>query len=329
MDPLLEIKRSPIDALVCLGANLPHELPGRDQITRALSHIPFVASFATHEDEMSHVSHITIPVPMGAESWDIPAPAWGFPTAAIQVQRPALVPVLELQSAEDIVIQIASAGIAGPRFRPRGESMQQLVERAVESIVSGRRGMLVSSDEARSIAQGGAGPAGERLLSGEAIWIPDGGPPPTRTRARPIASVLTPLVEPAPGQIWLMAFDGPAIHGGRILNRPMMMELSGHWRGRAWESWVEINPVDARRLGIRNGDSVRIRGPRAEIVCPGVITAAVARGVAAAPVGFGQRAMGRVARGHGVNVLDLPNASFDAESDAPIWGPIPVFLSKA
>ncbi|MHC4180550.1 MAG: molybdopterin-binding domain-containing protein, partial [Planctomycetota bacterium] len=57
--PLFEIKRSPVDVLLCVEANLVHEFPGTDQITRALSHVPFVASFSTHEDETSGVAHVT------------------------------------------------------------------------------------------------------------------------------------------------------------------------------------------------------------------------------------------------------------------------------
>jgi anaerobic selenocysteine-containing dehydrogenase len=108
----------------------------------------------------------------------------------------------------------------------------------------------------------------------------------------------------------------------------MMMELSGLWHGIAWESWIEIHPHDAARLGVGGGDRVRVRGPRAEIFCRAVVTASVTPGAAAAPVGFGHRAVGRIAKGQGASILELPNTTVDDETGAPAWGPVPVFVDK-
>jgi anaerobic selenocysteine-containing dehydrogenase len=330
LQPLLEIKRSPVEVLICVGANLVHELPGRDQIARALSHVPFVAYFSSHEDETSQVAHVTFPTLLSSESWDLPAPAWGHPEPAIQVQRPAMVPVVEGWSVEDVILSLASKGAAGPGFKAPATEAKGLVEAAVGAIVDMGRGRLVDSRGSSPLSDVDAGKARRALLAGEAVWLAEpekaAGKP---QRAARVEGPAPPLVDLAPGQLWLVPFDAPAIQGGRVLNRPMMMELSGLWHGISWESWIEIHPHDAKQLGVRERDLVRIRGPRAEIVCRAVVTRAVARGVTAAPVGFGHRAMGRVARDQGGNILELPNTKMDEETGAPAWGPVPVFLVKA
>jgi anaerobic selenocysteine-containing dehydrogenase len=330
LQPLLDIKRSPVDVLLCVEADLVHELPGRDQIARALSHVPFLACFSTLENETSRLAHVTIPTLLDLESWDLPAPAWGVPEASLQVQRPAMVPVVEARSVEDVVLDLASAGVAGPGFAPRGKNARKLVEAAVGEIAKRGRGELVDARGRRALASVGARSAVTSLVSGESVWVAasESGPTTSRTKATP-AAALRPGPDLAPDQLWLVPFDSAAIQSGRILNRPMMMEISGMHYGFAWETWVEIHPSDARRRSIRSGDRVKIRGQRAEISCRAIVTRTVTRTVAAVPVGFGHEALGRVAAGTGASPLKLPNTVLDARSGAPAWGPVPVFIERA
>jgi molybdopterin-containing oxidoreductase family iron-sulfur binding subunit len=329
--PLFEIKRSPVEVLVCVETDLVHELPGQDQIARALSHIPFVASFSTHEDETSKLAHLTLPTLFDLESWDLPAPAWGVPETSLQVQRPALVPVVDARSVEDVILDLASAGVAGAGFSPPADDAKGTVAAAVGALVERGRGDIVESRGRRKLASLKASSAVRALLSGESVWVapPEPGPGARRSTST-AAGPPTAAPQLAPDQLWLVPFDTPAIQRGRILNRPMMMEMSGMLHGLAWESWLEIHPDDARRRGISNGDRLKIRGPRAEISSRAVVTRGVAPTVVAIPVGFGHEALGSVAvAGTGGNPLALPFAVFDDETGAPAWGPTPVFIVKA
>jgi anaerobic selenocysteine-containing dehydrogenase len=330
LEPLFEIRRSPVDVLLCIEADLIHELPGRDQIARALSHVPFVASLSTHEDETSQVAHVTLPTLLGLESWDLPGAAWAMPEATLQVQRPAVVPAVDARSVGDIFLELASRGTAGAGFDPPARDGKGLVAAAVRVIVEDGAGDLVESRGRRALATTSASHANRSLLSGEAAWIaateaePGADGPPD-----PIAAAPAPVPDLAPRQLWLVPFDAPAIQRGRILNRPMMMELSGLVHGLGWESWMEIHPEDARARHIVSGAQVRVRGPRAEIVCRAVVTRTVTPGVAAVPVGFGHQALGNVAAGRGANPLELPFAALDVRTGAPAWGPVPVFVERA
>jgi anaerobic selenocysteine-containing dehydrogenase len=330
LQPLFEIRRSPVDVLVCVEANLVQELPGQDQIARALSHVPFVASFSSQEDETSRVAHVTLPTLLDLESWDLPAAAWGVPVAALQVQRPALVPVVEARTVEDVVLELAAAGVAGSGFSAPAQDNKKMVQAAVDIIVKSGRGELVESARRRPLDSVDAAAATRALLSGEAVFVAPAEAGPSTARAQAVAPAeAPPLPDLGPEQLWLVPFDGPAIQRGRILNRPMMMELSGMLHGLAWESWVEIHPADARRRNIRSGDRVKIRGPRAEIPSRAIVTRSMTPTTVAAPVGFGHEALSSKAAGHGANTLELPFAVLDLETGAPAWGPIPVFIVKA
>ena len=330
LKPLLETKHSAVEVLICIEANLAHELPGQDQVSRALSHIPYVASFSTHEDETSKLAHLTLPSLCDLESWDIPSPAWGVPDAAIQVQRPAVQPVVDGRSIEDTILALAAAGVRGSDFRAVATDAEGLVKAGVQIIVKGGRGKLVDAEGERPLRAVDPAAASDALLAGEAAWLDEPAPGPmTRDERAAFTSALSSPTDLAPKQVWLVTFDAPAIQSGRILNRPMMMELSGLWHGLAWESWIEIHPEDAQQFDLVNGDRVSIRGPRAEITARTVVTSSIARGCAAMPIGLGHRALGSVAAGHGANPMDLPHTALDEETGAPVWGPIPVFIAKA
>ncbi|MHC4933546.1 MAG: molybdopterin dinucleotide binding domain-containing protein [Planctomycetota bacterium] len=330
LKPLLEIKRSPVDVLLCIEANLVHELPGRDQIARALSHVPFLASFSSHEDETSRVAHVTIPTLLDLESWDLPAAAWAVPEASLQVQRPAVVSAVDARAVEDVFLDLAADGVAGAGFSPPAEDGRGLVEAAIHAIVGRGRGELAEAGARRPLAAKSPAAAVRSLLSGESVWVAAAEPGPMAEPADGgSANPPAPTPDLAPGQLWLVPFDAPAIQRGRILNRPMMMELSGLVHGLGWDSWVEIHPDDARARNIASGSQVRIRGPRAEIASRALVTRSITPGAVAAPVGFGHRDLGSVAEGRGANPLELPFAELDEETGAPAWGPIPVFIEKA
>lgn len=329
LQPLFEIKRSPVDVAMCVHANPVQEFPGRDQIARALSHIPFLAAFSSHEDETSRLAHVTIPTLLELESWDLPAAGWGVPEPAVQVQRQALVPVVDARSVEDVILDLASSGLAGPGFSAPARDSRGLVEAALVSISRSARGELVGEDGRRPLASVASADATKMLLSGESVWVPEPSSGPRAPAHGAQGAPPRPMPDLAPEQMWLVPFDSPAIQRGRNLNRPMMMELSGALHGLGWESWVEIHPIDARARGISSGDSVRLRGPRAEIPCRAIVTRSVTPSVLAAPVGFGHEALGQVAAGTGSNPLELPYAVFDPNTGAPAWGPVPVFIVRA
>ena len=328
--PLLKTKRSSIDILICIEANLAHELPGLDQVKRALLHIPYVVSLAPYEDEISQLSHLTLPTLLDLESWDIPAPAWGVPQPFVQIQRPAVDPVVDGRAVEDVFLALADAGVRGAEFEVPANSAQELVEQGIGVIIRGRRGTLIDREGHHQLSSVDSASAAKALLDGEAGWLDDTALAATdRATAHPVTILPKPQGDLAPDQNWLVVFDNPAIQSGRVLNRPMMMELSGFWHGLAWESWIEIHPDDARRTGISNGDGVLVRGPRTEIQARAVVTRSVVPGCVAMPQGLGHLAHGQVARGHGANPMGLPSVVFDEETGVPAWGPVPVFIKKA
>jgi anaerobic selenocysteine-containing dehydrogenase len=102
-----------------------------------------------------------------------------------------------------------------------------------------------------------------------------------------------------------------SIRDGRNANEPWLQESPDPLTTVVWDSWVEINPQTAAKLGIVEGDIVEITSQSGSIktqayVFPGIHPEAIA-----VPVGYGHKGMGRYANGVGANVYSVLDPVFD------------------
>jgi molybdopterin-containing oxidoreductase family iron-sulfur binding subunit len=131
---------------------------------------------------------------------------------------------------------------------------------------------------------------------------------------------LEALLKPASSQGYrLQTFPALGHFDGRGASRPWLQELPDPLTQAVWGSWVELNPVDARKLGVRTGDRVRVRSRHGEIQAPAYVYPGIRAGEAAMPLGQGHTASGRTATGVGVNVMALLDRQPDAQTGGQRW----------
>jgi anaerobic selenocysteine-containing dehydrogenase len=106
---------------------------------------------------------------------------------------------------------------------------------------------------------------------------------------------------------------GTGTHG--IL--PCVLQRVGVHESVEWNSWAEISTSDARLHGIRNLDWIWVESPAGKVRVRAVVYAGAGPGVVNMPYGLGHTAMGRWARGRGVNPLQLLVAERDPLSGLP------------
>jgi molybdopterin-containing oxidoreductase family iron-sulfur binding subunit len=105
-----------------------------------------------------------------------------------------------------------------------------------------------------------------------------------------------------------------AMHDGRGANLPWMQELPEPMTSIVYGSWVEINPATASRLGISDGDLLRVTSEQGSIEAPAVLFPAIMPDVIAMPVGQGHDSFGRYANGRGVNPIQILAPTVDPTS---------------
>jgi len=107
-------------------------------------------------------------------------------------------------------------------------------------------------------------------------------------------------------------------------NIPMLMEIES-------ENWVEINPEDAKKYGIKDGDYMVIESPLDSVVIRAKVTEGLIPGVVCAVhgFGFGRWAVGRTAKGKGAFTNKLVDIHVDPVSGATAYNECKVRVRRA
>lgn len=116
---------------------------------------------------------------------------------------------------------------------------------------------------------------------------------------------------------------------GRATNRPHLMDISGQYPRESWESFVEINPSTALRLGIKEGDLVVIETAKGRIKVPVKYNPGIHPKALFLPLGMGHRAYGRWAKDIGVNPVWIMSWNPDPLTGYPLKYIHGVSISKA
>ncbi|MEW6312832.1 MAG: molybdopterin-dependent oxidoreductase [Pseudomonadota bacterium] len=98
---------------------------------------------------------------------------------------------------------------------------------------------------------------------------------------------------------------------GRHANLPWLQETPDSLTTLVWDSWVEIHPKTAERMGIKEGDILEIASKNGSIKTQAYLFPGVQPDTVAVPLGQGHEALGRYAKGVGVNPFKLLDPVFD------------------
>jgi molybdopterin-containing oxidoreductase family iron-sulfur binding subunit len=82
-----------------------------------------------------------------------------------------------------------------------------------------------------------------------------------------------------------------------------------------WNSWVEINPDTAKALGVHRDDLVMISTPVGGVEASVYEYPGIPPNIIAIPLGGGHTALGRYAKGYGINVLNLLDVLLNEAGD--------------
>jgi molybdopterin-containing oxidoreductase family iron-sulfur binding subunit len=124
-----------------------------------------------------------------------------------------------------------------------------------------------------------------------------------------LAGATTPIA--GDGEFTLVTYPSPVLGVGAGANKPWLQELPDPVSKIAWQSWVEIHPSAAARLGVHAGDHVTVTTPAGSITAPAYIYLGVQPETVAVALGQGHTAYGRYAEGIGVNAVAALGATYD------------------
>jgi molybdopterin-containing oxidoreductase family iron-sulfur binding subunit len=265
-----------VDVAFVHGTNPAFTLPKAAGFAAAFAKVSLKVAFASHLDETAMLADLILPDHTPLEQWGEVEPAAGVRGTV----QPSLTPVFETRQTADVLFAIAQQ--AGRTIAPAD------VTAARDLVRAGRN----EHDFDQTLQRGG-----------------DFAEPSTRpVRVGGDFARLTyqaPAFDgPADGLV-LVAYPSATLFDGRGANKGWLQELPDVAAKITWQTWVEIHSETAARLGVVDGDVVRVSSPHGAVEVPAKVYPGVRRDVAAMPIGQGHTAYGRSARGRGANVLDL------------------------
>ena len=102
-----------------------------------------------------------------------------------------------------------------------------------------------------------------------------------------------------------------SLRDGRHTNQPWLQESPDPLTTIVWDSWVEIHPKKAAELGIVEGDIVEVASKSGSVKVQAYLFPGIHPDAISIPLGRGHEAMGRYAKGYGVNPFHILDAVFD------------------
>ena len=263
----------------------------------ALAKIPLVVSFSPFLDETTaELAHLVLPEPTYLERFEDALPAPGLPRAVVGVRRPVVAPLYDTKPTGDVVLALARRlGGAVARAFPWSTADDAFEERLL-GLQAAARGTIVESSPRTFLDR----------LTEAGFWADaDDAPPRVVDFAFP-ASWSPPRWHGDPAQfpLALVAYRPLGYAEGSGANQPWLRSLRSRPGLGDWTLAASLAPCDAPP-GIATGDLVRVTSPAGSLVLPAHVDPRMQPGCVAIPTGGGHTALGKWARGFGVNVMEL------------------------
>ena len=311
---------SPVELLVVVDADPLHALPASWGLDEALAGVDTVIALSSFRDDTTLHADLVLPLNTELERFNAVEPATSVGVPVLGLTRAVVDPLGSGNHPADVILALATAlgePVAGAF---PWSSFENLVRTRIEGDVDrlpGGVGMDASDYYTEALARGG--------IFGDGA--PQVAPPgPTGTAPEPTPSSFEGAAADYP--FLLLPFESLKIAAGRGANRPWLQELPDPMSTVMWDSWAELSPADAERLGVRDGDHLRIESSTGSVEAQAVVDPAARPGVVGMPLGQGHREYGRYAQGRGANPLDLVGRLQVDDTSAPAWAATRVRIER-
>jgi anaerobic selenocysteine-containing dehydrogenase/Fe-S-cluster-containing dehydrogenase component len=292
------MKAGKVGVLLVHGSNPAYSLPPSVGFAEALGKVPFVVSFASMPDETAERAHLILPDHTPLESWGDAEPRPGVRS----IVQPTLRPFLDTRALVDTLLDAGRA--MGPE-------------------VAGR---LPEGSFRTLLEQAWSGATWTQVLSRGGVFQEMATVDTVLTEGAQKLSVAEPVLE-GEGEFALVAVPGPLLYDGRGANLPWLQEIGDPVTKITWQSWAELSPAAAERLGkLSFGDVIRVETQSGALELPVLPRSGVRDDVIAIQIGQGHtvgRYASQAGEGHpgeerGVNVIGVLPALTD-ESGGRAW----------
>jgi len=297
------IHNGDVDVVVVAGgANPVYSMPASWSADATLKRAPFVVWLGEVPDESAEAAHLLLPTHHSLETWRDSQPRAGV----YGLGQPVMQPVFSSRPLHDILIESVhlAAGAAGQSIP--WENAADAVNSAWQQL----QGKIAADTNATEFWS-------QALRTGGAFHEAK---PANVKLNRAVLQQKIQFKTAPPGGLSLAAFPHIFLYDGRGADKPWLQEIPEPVSQIVWDSWVEMHPETAAKLGLKRDykstylfagiDIVEVSTPNGTFEASVHITPMVMPGVLAMPIGQGHSAYGRYAKDRGINLWSfLPEGS--------------------
>ncbi len=316
LDLVEAMEAGDVEVLLVHDSNPVFALPDDVGFRQAMENVPLIVALSSFRDETTEMADLILPTNTYLESWgdDVPDPGVGFPVASIS--QPVVATLYDTLPAGDIVLSLARQIGGELPVSMHWATMEEFIKERWREEYD-KRGSEGEDQDFEEFWQA-AIEAGVWGHPGDAA-----GDQSVPSSSSMLASIADPVSKFAGDEsdypFVLHPYLTATFLDGRGANLPWLQELPDPMTSVVYGSWVELNPVTADELGIREGDVLDVESPAGSVRVPALIFPAIMPGVVAIPVGQGHSAYGRYARDRGVNPIHIVATLMDDQSGALAW----------
>jgi molybdopterin-containing oxidoreductase family iron-sulfur binding subunit len=299
MDELKAMSDGKVDVLIVHGANPLYAAPEWAGAKAAFAKVPFKVALSTACDETTQACDVILPVSHPLESF---GDAWSA-RGVYSLQQPAMkrLPMFDARPFGDVLLALGKGAGAGAGVVAKWPDSYHDYLRERWKALHARFGNGRDFETFWS----------EVLKNGGVFEDP--APATVRWAGTPAFAASERSGE---GEFALVLTPSSNFYDGRGANKPWLQELPDMTSKTVWGSWVEIHPEAAAKLGVKQGDPVRLETAAGAVEVPAYLYAGIRKDTVALALGQGHTGYGRYAKDRGVNAVALVPQATDAAAGA-------------
>jgi molybdopterin-containing oxidoreductase family iron-sulfur binding subunit len=275
-----EMNQGDVQALFCYNVNPAYDYPQAGRFVEGLANVPLTVSFACQPDETAAIMQYVCPDNHFLESWNDANPGTGY----YSLQQPVIHKLFNTRQAQDSLL-----AWSGSR-----DDFHSYMRNYWRRNFFGQQSVYRLFDDFWN----------HTLQDGVFENIPQGGRQPAMKHDGMKAVMDGTGKSGTPDDIELQVFESIAMGTGKDTNNPWLMELPDPVTKLTWENAACIPLTLAARLGLADGDIVKINDG---LELPVIIQPGQADHTISVPAGYGRTVSGKVATGVGANAASMRN----------------------
>jgi anaerobic selenocysteine-containing dehydrogenase len=302
--------------LFSYAANPVFTAPGAMKFTDNMAKAGFKVVFAHYMDETAMQADLVLPLDSALEDWGTQVPEYMAEGAQINIQQPLMEKLhADTRGMGDILLALIKQRRAADY-----QKFDDYYAYLRAAMLQNKNALGGGADDdtfwTETLSKGIIKVAGtKQILSGKV--------------GATGLSLPSPAAIDAQFPLQLIPSVNASLRDGRHTNQPWLQESPDPLTTIVWDSWVEIHPKKAAELGIVEGDIVEVTGKNGSIKAQAYLFPGIHPDAISIPLGRGHEALGRYAKGYGVNPFQILDTVFDQETGELALHETRVKVSKA